>query len=284
MVWFTMTREDIPVFLPLLPKDVAGAVGRPGFFTIGALQEPADPAGVLQFYVGGPSDRGASAELTYLYVAEEYRGSNVATELLSRMRSALKAGGIERSEIFLPKRAAAEDLKAFLSACDYRFSEDGAAYCLAPLTQYLDRGGRSLQASSHCHPMGELSEEELRKLLDAIWNHSPRGTVLAELSRDPGSWEKNISGFYRESDGCGVFLIRKLPSGLLEPVLLHAYGQEVQKRLQGLIAGSMRWAEEHYSPDTLVRVRFRLLNTEKLLAKLCPKVVPERLQIGILMI
>ena len=119
---YSVTADDTDMFAGMIPEDVVYRIGRPGYFSLGAVSKDDDVLGILIFYIGVLTDKTYYAKVYHLFVDEDHRRAGVGTALMEKMHSILDSAKIEESQLLVPEKDAGSAVaKAFFKHLGYTF-------------------------------------------------------------------------------------------------------------------------------------------------------------------
>ncbi|MCR5452209.1 MAG: GNAT family N-acetyltransferase [Lachnospiraceae bacterium] len=102
---YTLKKDDVECFSSSLPKDVYENTDKDGFFAIGAVgtrEKQSVPVGIIQFHTNITSDEQFFVEITYLYIAEDYRRDGIGSTLIDSVRNINKNSAVDILTALIP--------------------------------------------------------------------------------------------------------------------------------------------------------------------------------------
>ncbi len=249
-------------------------IEKEGFYTLGVLDEEDFVAGVLQFSVHHGTDSKISAQIEYIFVPEDFRGSGAGTALVNEYISILKASGITEGYIELSKDLE-DELSGFFSSFGFFF--DYKSLPVYEITVDTLVGNKALQkvSADRCRSISYLDDGSFADLL--------RQTGCNLTSDEKTGFDEEVSCYYDEEGKSGLFLADKRGTAL-QAAFLGCDNGKHDKKLLELLAYATGKASQMYEGGTKVRIVCRESFTKNLMEKLFPgikplKVVPGMLQV-----
>lgn len=281
MEYYTLTQRDVQYYAHMIPEDIRWQIGRDGYFTVGALETGRFAAGVLQFYVG-PTRSGEDfeASITYMYVDKTFRRKGVGTLLLMEMDRILRESGVNYRVFVMPGHGTFEGMKNFLSDYGFSFAGNNFYVYLETIDRILSDSILKMKSDPNVRPIQQLSQAEFREILAKL-EEKAAADLASDFERKISNYDTAISSFYSKSDGTGLFLVKRYPSGRLEPVLLRTIGKEAAKGVMDLIARSARAAKLMCRTEDKIRIFCRTEKSEDLMQELYPDLAPEEEVMGV---
>ena len=132
---YSLTYDDLDIFNGDLSEVVFKNIDKPGFYTIGAIEnsdEEENPVGLVQFFVDIRSNGECFGKLVDVYVPVEYRRNGVGTKLVDKVTDILKKSDIKSCIAFLPDEPGKEfsiplgELSKFLTETDFFLTKEPA--------------------------------------------------------------------------------------------------------------------------------------------------------------
>lgn len=212
------------------------------------------PTGILTFDVSqgvGELEDFVVANLTWLYVAEEYRQEGVATELMETFYQIINDTMSDTEFIpivcDLPFPEEYDLLCAFLEEWGFEFKLTDRYTIRGPLKHFLEIDGLfEEKKSKQVKAFDELTKEEWEELRYLL-KESPDNL---EYVGNPALYEEKLSCIYKKNDRIvGVFLIRKVDGTILIPELLTIFDAKDSKGIRWMISYAMQSALEEYSEE-----------------------------------
>lgn len=254
---FEITKEIAPVYKHMIEPEMLYPLEFPGRVCLGAAKEEEGgmvPTGILTFDVSqgvGELEDFVVANLTWLYVAEEYRQEGVATELMETFYQIINDTMSETEFIpivcDLPFPEEYDLLCAFLEEWGFEFKLTDRYTIRGPLKHFLEIDGLfEEKKSKQVKAFDELTKEEWEELRYLL-KESPDNL---EYVGNSALYEEKLSCIYKKNDRiAGVFLIRKVDGTILIPELLTIFDAKDSKGIRWMISYAMQSALEEYSEE-----------------------------------
>ena len=281
MTYYTLTQSDMQYFAYMVPKDIRWQIQKSGYYTIGALETGNFAAGVLQFYIGPTNKRNTfEATITYMYVDKNFRRSGVGTLLLMEMDRILESSGINYRVFVMPGDGSFVGMKSFLEDYGFEFRAGGVFVYSEPLAKILVDQLLKEKVEPYVKPLQGMSQIQFRTVLAKLENASPE-ELASDFERRVTDYDPGLCSYYATTDGSGLFLVKRYPSGRIEPVLLRTMGKDAMRGCLMLVARSAKAAKLSCGTDDLVRFFCRSEESEDLMRDLMPDLVPEEELLGV---
>ncbi len=254
---FEITKEIAPVYKHMIEPEMLYPLEFPGRVCLGAAKEEEGgrvPTGILSFDVSqgvGELEDFVVANLTWLYVAEEYRQEGVATELMETFYQIINDTMSDTEFIpivcDLPFPEEYDLLCAFLEEWGFEFKLTDRYTIRGPLKHFLEIDGLfEEKKSKQVKAFDELTKEEWEELRYLL-KESPDNL---EYVGNSALYEEKLSCIYKKNDRiAGVFLIRKVDGTILIPELLTIFDAKDSKGIRWMISYAMQSALEEYSEE-----------------------------------
>lgn len=254
---FEITKEIAPVYKHMIEPEMLYPLEFPGRVCLGAAKEEEGgmvPTGILTFDVSqgvGELEDFVVANLTWLYVAEEYRQEGVATELMETFYQIINDTMSDTEFIpivcDLPFPEEYDLLCAFLEEWGFEFKLADRYTIRGPLKHFLEIDGLfEEKKSKQVKTFDELTKEEWEELR-YLMKESPDNL---EYIGNSALYEEKLSCIYKKNDRiAGVFLIRKVDGTILIPELLTIFDAKDSKGIRWMISYAMQSALEEYSEE-----------------------------------
>lgn len=254
---FEITKEIAPVYKHMIEPEMLYPPEFPGRVCLGAAKEEEGgmvPTGILTFDVSqgvGELEDFVVANLTWLYVAEEYRQEGVATELMETFYQIINDTMSDTEFIpivcDLPFPEEYDLLCAFLEEWGFEFKLADRYTIRGPLKHFLEIDGLfEEKKSKQVKAFDELTKEEWEELR-YLMKESPDNL---EYIGNSALYEEKLSCIYKKNDRiAGVFLIRKVDGTILIPELLTIFDAKDSKGIRWMISYAMQSALEEYSEE-----------------------------------
>lgn len=245
-----ISDENVEDFLPLLGEDLAEDIKRIYFGGFGVMEGEDEAAGACVFeLLHSESEEDTVGRICFLQSASD-EAADFLVDYYSH--TSVPEDEIVESIYEVPREGdAAAMVRAGFSS--EKKESDTISVTLADLHETAV--GRKRKIPPYVSSIEELSVLEFRKAVKDILfkGHTPAMEDIAFLPKD---WFDNgISTCVRSGDRiCGLFLVRRTPSGTLLPALLSAYGPEYKRNLGYMISYSIQTALTLYPPGTKVHI------------------------------
>lgn len=285
---FEISKEIAPLYKHMIEAQMLYPLEYPGRVCLGAAkqEERMVPTGILTFDVSqgvGELEDFVVANLTWLYVEEEYRKQGVATELMEAFYQIIN-DTMSETELIpivcdLPFPEEYDLLCAFLEEWGFEFRLTDRYAIRGPLKHFLENEELlEKKKSKQVKAFDELSKkewEELRYLLE----ESPENLEYVE---DSALYEEKMSCVYKKNDQiAGVFLIRKVDGTMLIPELLTIFDSKDSKGVRCMISYAMQSALERYSDEIEVLINCKTKASANIIAYMYEEADPVLVRRGL---
>ena len=276
MRYYTLTKESAEPYAYMLPADINYQIGRNGYFTVAAMESGHYAAGVLQFYIEPLQDgRDFTSVITFLYVDKAFRRQGVGTLLLMKMDRILEGARVYHSAFRMPEGKAFAGMKTFLTEYGYTFRESSLPVYTTQLAKVLDQKLLERQLPEQIRPLSQMNAQKFRRVFSELEEVGLR-PVAADFEPVVTEYDPALSSFYHTRSGSGMFLLKRFPSGRIEPVYLKAKGKNAKKGCLMLISRTLQQAKELCDGKQLVRIFCRSKESVALVQGLYPKLIAGR--------
>ena len=252
---------NLKEYIDILGPDMAENIGRKDFFALAAGEKGES---ILMwrnlFYIG----KEYTADILFLKAENKELGKELLLECVKRCSERnikqyhVAMSGINDIEMgllksfgIIVKQVESKDITASLSDIEAnRLLTIGEA-----------KGAVSISA---------LTYPEFRKQLTKALLKNKRG-LEEDIANLPMRWyDQDVScAMVHDGKTNGLFLVHKLPSGVLRPVFLYSDGEEAAKDMLVMLRYAMEEALKKYAPDTNISINRRTAEistmTERLL-------------------
>ena len=274
----TITDVNKVLFENLIPETIFDQLGDPGYFGIGAIGEDDKgkfSAGVLIFSIEEGSngeENLIAASINWIYVAEEFRRKTAGDTLMKEFFRIMEDSGIEHILCDIPMPEEYDLLCAFLE-------EWGFTFTLANLYEMTIELGEIIsnpligdhKPSENTMPLKVVSENYFKQLATQL---KQKPDVIYNLSSDLNDYDMDLSCVFMSDKNIeGIMLVKSLPSGELEVLLMRAFSN-IGKAMSNMMLYAAHSAAKKYSLDTRVRLVCRIDATASVLEKLFPDMQP----------
>lgn len=254
---YTLNSESAEAFRNLVSLEDFARIGKKNVYTIGAVRFKDDlkiAAGVLMFTVFAPQDKydEAVTRLDWIYVAEEFRGTHVADDLMAAMYNTLNKSGIKAVTCEVP----AADLLPMM-VCDF-LSSWSFNFSLEPFEDFNSTieeiaGNKKLEGSIskkvRMYSLKDLGIAKYNKAVSSVMNEKGERDYKIE---DYENLEPDLSIFCEDGNGGKAFLlVDKTASGTLK-IRQMSGNPSSRKILLDMLKYATRQAESKYDPQTKV--------------------------------
>jgi len=212
-----------------------------------------DDSGILGALIWHSKDSGSTkrSELEFFRASDDGTGKGLLDEYT------LRAGQEEVRSSFFELSDLGDDLKKVLKKAGFKLEEKEGRDLYEDLQSALElKIAKKNKFPSNIKPLGQISSLQYRRgITNAMF--SGRMGIEGDLPVFPTEWlDDEVSCCILEDDkAVGLFLIRKLPSGILMPILLFSSGMDAQKNMLIMIRYAIRAAEGKYPGDTKILIR-----------------------------
>ncbi len=271
-------EEDGEIFSSLLTKDHIGRIGKEGYYTIGAYDEEDDlAAGILQFYVGMDAKGMLQGRVVDLIVDPFFSSKEITTQLVDNLMLSLEQSSVKIARVDMADRKEYYDLLDAVRSIGFVRKED-YLYYRATLREYLAGMERSeFSFSNEYHSISDFGSADFSMFLQEIAKRIPYG-IQADLSRNIDAWDPVSSCYYKYSDGSGMLLFERSPSGALQVKLLRGYGNDVKNRLHKLSLFAAYHLKKFENKKTLISFACKTPETKALAAALFKGITPVKMR------
>ena len=283
---YSVTADDTDMFAGMIPEDVVYRIGRPGYFSLGAVSKDDDVLGILIFYIGVLTDKTYYAKVYHIFVNEDYRRAGVGTALMEKMHSILDSAKIEESQLLVPEKDAGNAVaKAFFKHLGYTFEGEKTKEYRGEMQEMLEEDYTKKNAMIDVKPLSALTEksflELLNRIVDNTDNEEGEFATAVELEYEIDAYDLDISSFYSLADGEGVLLVRDLGDDIVESAFLRTYGKDAEDNVFELALTTAKFAQLELDADSYVVIENATEMTEEIMKEFAPKVKPITFEKGI---
>ena len=288
----SITEENRKLFEGLAPLDML--IQHEGQYCLGYISEDDEvqyAAGILTFDIQQEETGIVAAVMKWLYVSVEFRELGAARELLGQMARMLMQAQVDTIRCDIPFPDEYDGLCNYLEGMCFEFTIENRYELLVTLSE-LTRSDMekktSGQKQTEVRPLGNVQDTVFhRELLEILQEKENRksGSMWEFLQRESGirkeAYEQTIScSVCHGNETKGYFLVRRYPSGMLEPVLLAGTGSCTGRDMLAMLQYALQKACELYTSDTEVRIICRSEETAGLIEYLFPGAEPELIRRG----
>lgn len=300
-----ITSENINLFEKLIPVDIAAKIYDSTYFFLGAVHaneedDPGQAVGVLVFSLEkgkcNPVDikdfsdyereANSKSEMTisrieWVFVDEEYRRLGHFAELIEVFYECMDKADIDPIICDIPDNGEHEDLIAALAEWQFVFAE----HEIFRLETSLDE---------------ILTSKVMIKLLTSYTKHKPDGSIVPISGAKSKAFEDTLqmvndfvdNGYYIDKEYCdnpkmydlelslikynkelkivAALLVRKHPSGKLQPIFLNMTKDAAQNDILALISEFVLRAKKKIAGDAPIVINCLNNNTAELIDKFMP--------------
>ena len=261
-----ISDEDIEDFLPILGEDLAEDLKRVYFNGIGILDDDDEPTGAFVYeLLNSESEEDTKSKLHLIKSATDEISDSLSAYYAN---TCVMENSIVESFYELPDESDAKLLVRSGFSLEKK-EDDTLSITLEDLSKTVV--GKKKKIPDYIGNIEDLSILQFRKAVKEILFKGHSG-ILEDIPFLPKGWFDNqISACVNSGEKiCGLFLIRRTPSGLLIPVLIFSFGPEFQKNLLYMIRYSTAQALNLYPPETMVKICRKNPATRALTNKLLP--------------
>ena len=271
-----ITDENIEEYSDLISADVAENIGRK-YFRARAVTDGGDKvSGVMVWEYRNISDeKDAEAELSWLSMKNVESGR----ELFSAFRKDAVEEAVAKT--YFEKKDSEDGLSDILSKLKFKTAKQESRDIYITVGELAENKVAAKKAPSYIKSLSEVSYREFRQGIIGCLYNGKKGMVedLSTLSMD--WYEPEISCVVKTDDELtGFFLIHKLPSGVLMPLLYYAGGPNFRIDLLDMMRYAIRKAAADYPADTKVLIRRHNNAVHALSDKLFPGIKGEEILFG----
>lgn len=273
------------LFEALAPRELMQELCMKGHFCLGAVGEDEQEtyaAGVLIFEIYQEAETSLSeARLCWLYVPQEFRRRGAGSALMKEFYRVLKKADVSGIRCDVPMPGEYDPLCAFLGQWGIEFTLADSFELTVSLGQLQEKHFfRSYERHPSVLPLGKVPVLEYKKLLKKILIRNRAG-LPHDMTYEYGDYDRDIScvGMAGEKPE-SLFLVRRCPSGVLEPVLLRTAHEGTQKMLPWLMQDALHQAAVKYGADTPVHIVCRTPVATRIIGNFFPDAQPLLLRMG----
>lgn len=282
----SITEENRRLFEGLAPVDMLEQHN--GQYSLGCIVEDEGiqyAAGVLTFGIQQEVSGTIEAVIKWIYVSTELRERGAARELLDQMAQILMQVQVDTIRCDIPFSNEYDELGRYLEGMCFEFTIEDR-YELMVTLEDLAKSDIIKKASQQKQPQVRSLEavqdtafhRELLAILQEKENKR-EGSMQEFLQRESGirkeEYDQVIScAVGHENEIKGYFLIRRYPSGILEPELLAGLSTCSSRDILAMLHYALEQACKLYASDTQVRIICRSEETAGLIGYLFPEAEP----------
>ena len=264
MSTYTITGNDKEAFENFFSPESYNNIGRDGYYTLAETDDEDFVAGVLQFFVGEDLREGVTANLTYIFVDEDFRGQGIGTLLINEFKGVLADSKIKWATAELYKDLG-EELPKLLE--EEGFTLEGEVdYYNVPILKLQKSAAIKEADVSKCKTLEELSGDEITAFLD--------GTGLKLDQQSLQGFDLGISSYFCEGESKGLFLIKNNEETLETALFYTSEGSE--KEMVNLFAYSVGKAAQMYGPQSMMLITSREQLENELISKVAPELSADK--------
>ena len=217
------------------------------------------------------------SEIVYFDAPDE----ETAAELLEEYTSIASGDNVKKT--FFELNNIKDDLKSFLKLNGFTIQERESRFINITIEEALkSRFMSSDKYPGRIIPLSALSLIQFRQWISYCFANEECG-VYDDLDDVPMEWyDQDISCCCVDNSMIlGMFLIHRMPSGALSPVLLFATGNKARMTVLHMLRFAIKTASEKYTGDTIIRVNQYKERTRLLVSNLFPDSKGEIVMAGI---
>lgn len=261
-----ISEENLDDFMPLLGEDISDDVRRVYYHAFGVLDDDDEALGAFVYEIlNSESEEDTRSRISF--------AKSDDTTTLEEMVQYYKENSVKEGEI----------LESFCELDDEvsakAFAKDGFSFKKRE-SENITISLKDLEATvlakkakipDYVGSIESLTVLQFRDAVKQILFKGHKG-ILEDVAFLPKNWFDNSISAYVTSGGmiCGLFLVRKSPSGMLVPVLYFAYGPESRMHLLHMLRFTAQKALELYPGNTKVMILRRSDAIKALAGKLLP--------------
>ena len=279
MIIINLTLENIQPFVQLAPLEMIDELADAYHFALGAVTgeengQPGSAVGILLYDLVEEPGTQTYVQLKWIYVAQDNRQQDIGNEMMEKFADIINEARIPAAMCEVSALADADPLCAWLEEWGFDFSYEKKYELTLTLEELLDYAFfEETFDLRDLKPIRQISGLQLHKKLDQL---AVTNGQLRELL-DPGEWEwiaPDISCVVEAAGQIrGIFLVRQLVSGVLEPVFLYG-NRKNKKEILEMIQFAAVQAHLNHLPETQVRLRSRSEAAARLIEWLFPDMEP----------
>ena len=271
-----ITEENTDDFSKMISEDLKCNLGRRFFNGLGVLDHESNPVGAMVYELLNYDSEEDTKILIHSFVSED----DEATELLmSEYGKAVSEDGAVESLY----ETGDEKINAVFTSHGFNAKQSESLNIVVSAGELKEVAAMAAgkKIPGYIHDMSDTPPLRYRNFLKKCLVKGKSG-LLEDLGYLPLSWFEREVSICSISDEMidGVLLVRKLPSQVLVPCLLTAFGIDFQKNLLYIMLQSAQRVVELYPEETKVVIRRHNAGVKKLTDKFFPNKNGEKVYTG----
>lgn len=261
----TITENSVDAFENMAEKIYLYPLEKNGHYCIGAvddLSEKKVSQGILIFDVS-MEDSEIYAQLSWLYVAEQYRSKGIGEELMNEFYRILNETGVKNVYADIPFPEDYDELCAFLEdwgfdfelVDDYTFTASLSALSNNPVFT------KKLQ-NSLVRSLREINSTEWKRVV----NYLDKNSDYEDFDYDIDLYEVDISCvIFRGSMPIGMFLVKANGAKQLEPAVLSVIAGSPPSVTYQMLLSAFHAAQAKYGQNKEIYIKCKSQKTARLI-------------------
>ena len=263
MVTFTVLPNEAEALSDFFSEKSRSNIGKEGFYTIGACDDEGFVTGVLQFYVDFSQEHGCFGLLSHMYIQDEFKDTETAKTLIDEFESIMSASGIKDRLIHLPA-IAPKDSFDFYNSLGFEFDDNVFFVFSSSAKEFVKHKVIEKASTADIKSIADLGDDGFVLLQKAVG--------CEKITKSKNIYDQQLSSFFVNKKGCGLFLIKRLDNGHLVTSFLGCNTKEVNSDILSLIAYSAKKAQDLCGPDAPIYIICKKDYSKELITQLFPDV------------
>ncbi len=266
----TILEYNLEDYNDILGEDFKEDIFREFYRAYGVVDENQKAVGAMVYELCDAEDEDKNTKSRIRLLKAE------SDEALDALQNIYKDEGVYGNQITASSYWL-EDEKSALSCERAKFSkeqkEDETVFITLQDAAKISYVARKKKIPDYILSIGDISKERFRQaIMDTLF--SGRKGIVEDLAYLKKEWYENTISTCTITDDkvSGMFLMRIMSSGIIEPVLLVAWGPDSSKHLADMIAYSIQKASEIYPLTTKIKLSRARSEITALVNKLLPDV------------
>ena len=268
--------DNISDYDEILDEDIAESIGREFYCGIAASDDGERASGAMIWeYRNLEDDAGASAELMYINADSK----EDADALLAEFSEQASAENV--TDVFFETAKLSDDAAAVFEGHDFGLRSDESRDIVVSVSELSKLAAMVKKIPENIESLEEIKEIQFMQGVTNCIFHGRKG-LLEDLEYLEKDWfaEDLSCCVITDNKVSGLFLVHRLPSGTLMPVLLTAIGPDARRYILYMICFSAQKALALCSPETGILVRRYNDSVRSLAKKLFPDKTGKAVLVG----
>ena len=268
--------DNISDYDEILDEDIAESIGREFYCGIAASDDGERASGAMIWeYRNLEDDAGASAELMYINADSK----EDADALLAEFSEQASAENV--TDVFFETAKLSDDAAAVFEGHDFGLRSDESRDIVVSVSELSKLAAMVKKIPENIESLEEIKEIQFMQGVTNCIFHGRKG-LLEDLEYLEKDWfaEDLSCCVITDNKVSGLFLVHRLPSGTLMPVLLTAIGPDARRDILYMICFSAQKALSLCSPETGILVRRYNDSVRSLAKKLFPDKTGKAVLVG----